>query len=1093
MNIKQIRIAGVILLLISVGIFMTGCLEKQRAEYNQSSAEKILFKAKDMEAQKYVKSDYDIASTAIEEVKKDLSRGDAIGALDASKRAKTAAQQAFENARSRKGEEDFATAEKKATVATNNEGKRSNPKLYQQIQDNLDQARKYHTRSTKNYDQIIKYSDLVIDDVKTLLAEVTKQAGIEVTEAQTILDDAKRNEAETRVPDAWSKATSMVNEAVQLKNQEAYFRAIEKAKEAQTVAKDADTLAMQSKASEEIQNAEKLIAALKDVDAPTYTKQDYGQIEGNFLRAQQAFLDKDYRIAIDVARIVEARAPAVLATAGKLKLRDQLDIAKKDIDTLKLNDAEKYAPEFLSQAEALVEDAEKAFNNEEYERVKTIHEQIRNKIDLANERLRVRAEDQIREADNAIKDAEDASSLLYSGEILKRAQDMRDDSQKLLDNKQFRDSILTAQNTIVKAQEAKTEAIKRKADLALIDAEKRISVAVGDGAQLYAVEDIQEARDLLKQGRDAWQGGQYSKAQDLTTQIQNKVDDSYTTMRKKAVAQIDEARKAIDNASEERYMITHYPTALQTLSIAQQKMADAEALLNDKKFARAIESGVDSRGTAVDAKNTAIRLQIADRKPAVLRQIEEAKLAGAYVYAIEEYDKSLANLKAVDDNLAAGKYDLALDNIDGAEQHAEAALKGQIIKARNLIESAKSIGAWNHDPASLQSAVMQLDAAETALKVKHYPESLAEANASIAAATLAQSNTRDGIFMGEIGQINQLLANAKIANALIPEKVADIKLKTAAVQADYQSNKDKGDRFTTGMEALAKLKTEAANLDTEAKAKQDELTKQIETAIAAAKQAEVEKYAENELTKAEESYRIADAAYKRQDYAAAKAAYDLALAALKEVETRRQEKEYKDAIGVQLARLNKAMADFGEVLVLSPNNMKDIKDWKVQETYAETPQFNFHNVVTLSPNFFQASIGDVLHDPYKGIQKTLTAGKFRQITTETYVRIKALKPPPTLKEFHNTVLRMFEEAKLAGEFFDKFGYYQTYTPETRDSMIDSAFQHIKRCWQLKNEVDTFLQGPKAKKTKPDTFWNWAFASNKETPAGESFWNWVKGN
>jgi hypothetical protein len=1086
----RINLFTKIALFLSLTVLLSGCFEKQLSQFKNSSTEKMVFKAKDMEAGKYATQLYSTATTELEASKRTLSQGNYKEAYEHSKNAANAAKQAFDTAQSAKAEADFNMAEQKFKVATENEGARTNKALYTKIQENLEKARKYHARSKKNYQLIIQSSNLVIDDVKTLLAEVTKLADKEVNEASMIFDDARRNEAETRAPDAWIKAKALVDEALKLRTDEQYYKAIEKAKEAQTQANEANQLAMESKSREEMVEAEQRMGDLKEVEANKYVRSRFTIIEENYLRAQQAYRDKDYRIAIDVARRVIDQAPPVIEESSRLQLQDQIRIAQLDIDKLKINDAEKYAPTFLSEAEALLEEAKKSYKNQEFDEVKSLQKEIRTKIDLASDRLRVRAEDHIRDAEIAIKDAEDTGAANYAPELLKRAQEMRENSQKLLGRKMFRDSIIMAGNTVNKAQEAKTATIKKKAEISLNATEKVISNAVGDGAQLYATEDIQDARNVLKQGREALLSGQYSKALDLAIQVRNKVDDAYTTMRKKAVSQIDEARLAINKSDDAMYMVSHYPQAVQTLNSARQKLGEAEAQLNAKQFARAIEKAVDSRGTAIDAKNTAIKLQVADRTPAVQRQINEARIAKAYTYSIEEYDQALNNLKSCQENIGNGKYDTALDNLNDAEKHAETALKGQIIKARNMIESAKAVGAWKLDAPQLQGSVIALDNAERNMKSGNYAESLTAANASISASVQAQQTSRDKIFYNEISQINMLLANAKLASALIPDKVADIQKNTVATEKKYRENKDVVGRFTEGMDSLTKLKTDAANLDSEAKAKRERYVKDIKAGMDKAQAYKAETFAEKELDRAQDSFRAAEAAYTRADFVNARLAYESSLASLKDIELRKQENDYKQALRVQIDHLNRAMGDFSEVVELSPEFWKQIKGDKLSDSY-DALEKNFSNVVAFSPEFLQGMKGDLRSDPYKNMQGKMTSGKFRQILTESYARVKALKPPSTMTGIHNKALKMFEEAKIAGDYFDKFGYSKNYTPQTRNTFIDQAFFHLKACWQIKYEVDNAIQVNQKVQANRGNFFDWAFKNSKKEPSGDSFIDWVK--
>ncbi|MDI6784437.1 MAG: hypothetical protein QME64_10135, partial [bacterium] len=681
--------------------------------------------------------------------------------------AATLAKDLFETTRQKKAAADNDFAEKKFRVATDNEGRKYNPQLYDQIKQNLEKMRNANIK--KNHDRTIQYAKEVTAGVATLLKDVIDLAKKYVTDAKNKLEESRVNEAEIRAPDAWLKAKDAVAESENLFGQEKYLFATDKAKTALFLAETADNLALESRARDEVANAEKLMLALEEANAKKYVSLEYNSVKGHFATAWSAFNNKDFKIAVQVAKMVQNEAPSVLAKAEKLRLKEMLDNAEKSIDLVRANDGEKYAPTFLAEAVALYEEADKAYKASEYEQVKKLIDDISSKIDRANDQLRLKASDEIQKADIAINDAQDAQATIYAGDILARALFLKSLAEGKLESKQYRDAIVTAQTTIEKAQEAKMAAIKRNAEISLIAAERDISRTIGEGGDLYAVEEMQEARALLDSGKEALNAQQYTKAIDIAGQVESKCAEAITTIRSKAIAKIYEANTTIANVAEDKYLVAIYAPELSRQ--AKALLDEANTKLTAKRYNLALESAVEGQNVAIAAKNKSIRQQIIDRTPGVQQQINEAKIAGAYGYAIENYDKALSKLSAAQTDLQAGKFDLALQDIDDAEAAAQAALNGQINKAKKAVAAAKEVGAWKFEANPMQTAVIQLDLAENEMKAKRYPESLRAATAALVAADKAAKDTKDKIIAREVSQIELMLANAQLANAFIPDRV----------------------------------------------------------------------------------------------------------------------------------------------------------------------------------------------------------------------------------------------------------------------------------------------------------------------------------
>jgi hypothetical protein len=1051
------RTFKIIIILTILTISFTGCLDKQFAKWQMGSVEKLILKAKDYQADIYAPELLKQTQDAFNKATQLYNAGNYKDARAIIKSTAALAKTLFETTRQRKADADFELADKKFRIATDNEGRKYNPQLYDQIKLSLDRLRNAHTK--KNYDKTIQYAKDVITGVATLLKDVIDTANKYVTDAKNKLEDARVDEAEIRAPDAWLKAKDAVAESDKLLTQDKYIIATDKAKAALILAENADNRALESKARDEVANAEKLMLALEEANAQKYVTLEYKAVKEHFATAWSAFNSQDFKVAVQVAKMVENEAPSVLAKAEKLRLKELLDISAKNIDKVRANDGEKYAPTFLAEAQAIFDAATTAYQASEYEQVKKLIDDIANKIDRANDQLRLRASDEIQKADIAIKDAQDAQATIYAGEILATAISFKTLAEKKLENKDFRDAIVTAQATIEKAQEAKMAAIKRNAEISLIAAEKEISRTVGEGGDLYAVDEMKEARALLASGKEALNAQQYTKAIDIAGQVESKCAEAITTIRSKAIAKINETNNTIANVEEDKYLVAKY--APEILRQAKALLDDANAKLTAKRYNLALEGAVESQNVAISAKNKSIRQQIIDRTPGVQQQIDEAKIAGAYGYAIEEYDKALSKLSAAQTDLQAGKFDLALLDINDAEHAAQGALNGQINKAEKAVAAAKEVGAWKYEPSSLEVAVVQLDLAQKEMKAKHYPESLRAATASLMAADKASGDTKNKIVYYQVEQLNTRLANAQIANAFIPERVASLRNRTRNAEEKYR--KQGTGTYLTTIEVLDKIKTEVDGLDKEARDAKDKETEKINTFLTAEIKQGAKEFAEPEIKQATDSLRLLDFAYAQKNYPQAKIYLDQANTAVKTIKLRRAENDYKLALAQQLDRWNKAMGDFDSVIRLSPYYLKNLKGTELADAYKTTDP-SFHTVMSLSKPVARGIQSDAKSDPYKGIiGDNMSSAKFKQVMTDLDTNVKRLNPPPTLIELHALVLSAFNEAKIAADYFDKFGFSAQFSAESRNEFIDLAFKNIESAWSKKTEIDMTLYGPQQDK------------------------------
>jgi hypothetical protein len=116
--------------------------------------------------------------------------------------------------------------------------------------------------------------------------------------------------------------------------------------------------------------------------------------------------------------------------------------------------------------------------------------------------------------------------------------------------------------------------------------------------------------------------------------------------------------------------------------------------------------------------------------------------------------------------------------------------------------------------------------------------------------------------------------------------------------------------------------------------------------------------------------------------------------------------------------------------------------------------------MSLSKPVARGILSDARTDPYKGIMSAgITSAKFKQVMTDLELNVKKLNPPPTLSELHVLVLSAFSDAKIAADYFDKFGFSAQFSAETRNEFIDLAFKNIESAMAKKTQIDNTLYGP----------------------------------
>lgn len=469
------------------------------------------------------------------------------------------------------------------------------------------------------------------------------------------------------------------------------------------------------------------------------------------------------------------------------------------------------------------------------------------------------------------------------------------------------------------------------------------------------------------------------------------------------------------------------PTAVES---ARQKLNESSEALAAGNYLKALTSAQEAQRVILEAEQEAAKAAAKENLQKAADRINVGEASGAITDAPAELTEAVNLYEEAENAMKRGDYLSARDASARALVAADDARLYNVNKARDLAALSTRYGGWKNAHPNL--AASEQDAAIAKDLLSH--PSTAQTGQQVARravqeAQLALDHARDFTFQERIDNIYKALNTALRAGANY-FNVTEIKKLIAELSVA------RDEYCTRNFDAVElKLKDIEARLarviETTPLVLEENLV-EVTNKLNALVDAGAENYMAQEVENVKALMNRSTIDFRKHDYYSSYTNIKNAWKLTDEIENRLQEQVYYDAVTELLAQLDVVFHDFENILNYQPSFIKKL----VTTPSGQPAAIEFAG--RTDPNAFRDKITDI------------------------YLRAIHLRPPKSQEGTHEQVLIAIKTAKVASENFQRLYIMDQLSKPDAYTVIDTAFNQIKRAKLLRSEIQIRMIDPSAR-------------------------------
>lgn len=1048
------RIPGLFVLLMLL-VPLTGC-NKMLANLSLNQANKRLEEAKSHQADRFSADALADTESTIRDVQGFMNTGQF-------KEARTLAREAADKAkdlveRTKVQRANFLKSESNRWIGIMdlNQGKSENASLYEEILATNEEG--LEAWESEDWEESIELFQGAVDDANFLLENLEREARSGLPAIDGMRDNLVDEGADEFYPEGVIEMADYYDRVEELiEEKHDYRRAILMADEAEQAMKQNLLRTKENRSDRLLRDIEGLLSDSVNRGAEIYAPRSLEDVSREFESLLKQFYEQKYETVLTAGPKLIPQAEELLEETRRESAQAKIKAVNDAIAGLTDEQAQSYLPGRVESMESMLEEAEAAYAEDDYDLVEEIalnaldeEKKIIVEYDALVENNIAKASANLTIAESVFGTMQEIFSQKSPGpftseeeavEKMKGA--MREELNARLTNARLELGLATlqreendfdtaleiARNITAEAEDIVQNTYHIVAHNTVHELADRLAALEAEGARRYAPEEMTQTETMVRETRGLIEETEYRQAVEMAARTKAQMEVLEQELGRVAVGKIDEARQTLDIAKDYRAE-TYREEQLKEAGIL---LDSAKTKLDETEVKAAIELAEEATETATQVAVEALQ-QWADEE---IRRADDnlmrARQAGADRYAPEVFHEAEELRRKAEGFYQAGNLLKAQLNAAESAQQAETALFSRVIRAENAIADAKRYGAWSRHSEQLASAIVDAKTARELLEASNYAASHAKASEAL---SIAQTVGLDARKSGFSDRLSALQARVDLAQQQGPayyqvEDLSNIISEMQSLSASFRPGvyENATERIELLDARMSQILESTPNVLQRLVERMGERIENLEDRGARA-------HAPDLMAKAENHIKYGQLDFRDRKFRSSYENTRDAIETLNTVELKLDERDFD-------LQLTDYFTDFGNVL----------------RDYAEVLNMGSEMIMRLLH-------GENGRSQALAIVSSSGPEEFHQDLIDLGAKVNLMEVPQTRKQTHEQTLTMLRLAKQGASKFEKMLIMDQYTRDEAREIIETAYLDIQQARSQQRKIQADLETVLPRQDRP---------------------------
>ncbi len=433
--------------------------------------------------------------------------------------------------------------------------------------------------------------------------------------------------------------------------------------------------------------------------------------------------DKRFDKGIELAKKIAGEAEHVIGQTYHVVAHNTIQHVGNELTRYERDAGREYAPEALSKAQALLEEARRLTREEQYRQSALKAAEAKAQVEILAQELGRVAVEKVTTAEAAVADARRFRAETYQRDLLRQVEALIGQSRARLGQENLKEAIQNAEEVERVAQRIREDSARQWTE----DELRRTDIILGRareaGAEIFAPQALDQAVQLRRSAEDLFSAGNVYEAQKTAAEAALAAEETL-------YAEVNRAEDEI--ALAKRYEGWEYESERLSQAIINAKYA--REFMDQGDFRRAQDHARNAVAVAVAIQERSRRAGFRDRMTALQKKVDEAATRGPGYYQIGDLSAIVGEMQRLRSEFQPEGYEDAVERIALLEARLAGLLEttpdvlGELVDEMNArLTRLEERGARSETPDWTAEAIQRIKFAQLDFRQGQYRSSFENA------------------------------------------------------------------------------------------------------------------------------------------------------------------------------------------------------------------------------------------------------------------------------------------------------------------------------------------------------------------------------